>query len=234
MNKQELLKYWDLAETAYGTIQQIKAKHNKAQIFGNPKRGDMCYVIAGPDNSACVVFKGSNDFKDWLLNFWYGTTKEGVHKGFWYGLDEIFDEVTEYLKQLKPSKVFVVGHSRGGGVGEIFARRISKSHAYVFAHRVHCVLFGSPRVCRKRFIESHPVNGDIHYVDNGADIVCKVPPSWIAKFYRSGTQVIIGDEPTARETLKQISIALATRRTSYLELVNDHVTYRKAIESMRE
>jgi len=232
MNKQEMLKHWTLAETAYGSLQEIKSKHLDAMIFGNPDRGDMCYVIPGDGNSAYVVFRGSNDFKDWLLNFWFGTSRQGVHKGFWYGLDGIYDDIVEHLKKLSPSKVYIVGHSRGGGLGEVFARRISRQHAYSFAHDITGVLFGSPRVSRKRFIRDYPVNGKLNYVDNGADIVCKMPPSWAAQFHRDGNHIIIGDKPSKRETLQQIALAFATKRTSYIELVNDHVTYRKAIEAL--
>lgn len=108
-----------------------------------------------------IFFLGSNEFKDWLFNFWFkfaetpyeenGTNKEiKVHKGFYRSYLEARDITHNHVKM--EEKVIVVGHSLGGAIANLAALDIQYNFPEI---DVSCLTAGAPRVGNQAFIDSY-------------------------------------------------------------------------------
>lgn len=226
MNKTELLPHWDMADIAYEGKATIKDKYGKDVRFFEYK-SDIAYGYADAEN-VYVVFRGSDDLRDWAMNLW-AWPKKGVHKGFWYPVNSMMDGIVAFLALHQGKNLYVEGHSRGGGEGDVFIRLFLQAHPNMMKS-VKGIFFGSPRVMQKRFIERNPVpKGTVYYVDNGDDIVTRMPPRFINRFYRDGHVIEIGDQMSKEEVRKAVLKAVFLRDFSILEELNDHKSYRASL-----
>ena len=136
-----------------------------------------------------VIFRGTEP-KQWSdvkadLNAFKrrGRYKHGyVHSGFQGELDKIWDELDTELSVLEDRNIHVTGHSLGGAMATLAAKRISEEY-----DNVHCLhTFGSPRVANRQWCKSLEVP---HYrFQNNNDVVCKVP-FWMMGYRHHGTNV---------------------------------------------
>ena len=150
--------------------------------------GAQCYLIWN-DDDAVVIFRGTEP-KQWSdvkadLNAFKrrGRYKHGyVHSGFQGELDKIWDELDTELSVLEDRNIHVTGHSLGGAMATLAAKRISEEY-----DNVHCLhTFGSPRVANRQWCKSLEVP---HYrFQNNNDVVCKVP-FWMMGYRHHGTNV---------------------------------------------
>lgn len=148
------------------------------------KRGDMDYV----------VFRGSDQVKDWLLNVScghstapYGNTKGiKVHTGF----IKTYELVRTFIHTKVGTKpnIVVTGHSLGGALATLCALDLQ----YCFGKNITCVPVASPRVGNKLFAESfnRRLPGTIR-LTHGADLIPMVPLP-VMGYRHIGTEFHIG------------------------------------------
>lgn len=91
-----------------------------------------------------------------------------VHQGFHHALEEIWEDLHNYLKEIHHSsqKLWITGHSLGAALATLAADR------YKEAQGVYT--FGSPRVGNREFTRQYQVNA--FRIVNNSDIVSTVPP----------------------------------------------------------
>lgn len=145
-------------------------------------KSTQCFV-ANNDDIAIVAFRGSqlpkpgkdNDFleifNDWMANFdflpveWNQGGK--VHKGFKEAVDEVWDELSDYLtNEQQNRKIWITGHSLGAALATLSADR--------YANVQGLYTFGSPRVGDIDFKNNFLANS-YRFVNNN-DVVTTVPP----------------------------------------------------------
>lgn len=158
-----------------------KAGFQNVEFFSD--RTTQCYV-ASNDNFVLVAFRGSEiqlregDFDagylwaDWLTNFNFlaqqwdrGGT---VHGGFKAALDEVWEELAEYVADLQKGNrtVWITGHSQGAALATLAADRYKDVQGLY--------TFGSPRVGDEKFKTGFRI--DAYRFVNKSDIVTRVPP----------------------------------------------------------
>ena len=97
-------------------------------------------------------------------------TGERVHSGFMQQYDDISFKLEEALDdpQIKGKPLFITGHSLGGAVATIAARRLDAEHQIAA-----CYTFGSPRVGTEGWVAQ--IKTPIYRIVNSADPVPMVP-----------------------------------------------------------
>ena len=117
-------------------------------------------------------------------------TGERVHSGFMQQYDDISYELEEALDDcaVKGKPLFITGHSLGGAVATIAARRLDPERQIAA-----CYTFGSPRVGTEDWVAQ--IKTPIYRVVNSADPVPMVPFSgttvfWLAKVLRAIGRVL--------------------------------------------
>ena len=118
-----------------------------------------------------LVFRGTDEFRDWLTNIeTYQTHSrygEGrVHKGFQRALDYVWSFLVDHLKAFN-GPLFYTGHSLGAALATLALVRYPANALYTF---------GSPRVGDQAFVDSLKEQR-VYRVVNNKDIVTMVPPS---------------------------------------------------------
>ena len=146
--------------------------------------GVQCYIrISG--RRAIITFRGTNSALDRYKNIMFcqkcnefdiNDPKVCVHRGFMSAY--LSENVRERIHSLIKSgidRVSITGHSLGAAMATLCAYDLYAS----FPEKVYEVyLFGSPRVGNARFARSY--NKKLVFtlrIENGNDIVCKVPPA---------------------------------------------------------
>lgn len=110
-------------------------------------------------------------------------TEGRVHSGFHDAYNSIEVEVNQALEQYRELPLFITGHSLGGALATIAAKRITHSGG-----NAACYTFGAPRVSDDHWLMT--MKTPIYRVVNASDGVTMVPPpnmfieplSWILGF----------------------------------------------------
>jgi triacylglycerol lipase len=180
--------------------------YDKAIFFEVQKGSSVdtqCYVMADQQH-AVIVFRGSDNMKDWLANFSAVTdagplTKTRAHEGFQDALFPAVIRLTAILDQYncKDKKLWITGHSLAGALASLYAGMLSENGYNVYG----LYTFASPRPGDAAFAEAlnDKIEG-LHYrVANAGDIVPHLPPEPF--FSHSGKRIILKDHK--RETTKR-------------------------------
>jgi len=170
------------AEEDFIRQQLEKTGLQKVEFFSG--ESTQCFV-ASDARSIVVVFRGTEtrrregrvDFRDMVAdlktdaNIRLVELKPGswVHEGFNKALDEVWEELFDYIRSVHRSdrKVWITGHSLGAALATIAAQRYGDVQG-LYA-------FGSPRVGDIGFKNNFRVKA--YRVVNNNDIVTRVPPS---------------------------------------------------------
>ena len=147
-----------LSEVAYKDLEEAKETFNYWRFTEHKffdRDGAQCYLIWN-DDDAVVIFRGTepkqwSDVKADLNTFKRrGRYKHGyVHGGFQGEIDKIWDELDLELSVLEDRDIHVTGHSLGGAMATLAAKRISEEY-----DNVHCIYtFGSPSVIMEQVWE---------------------------------------------------------------------------------
>lgn len=135
------------------------------------RNGTQAVSIETPD-SIIIIFRGTepDQMADLAadLKAWQSSSHSGlgdVHTGFKEALDHIWNALSQWVEARRSGKtVITCGHSLGGALATISARRFSADECYTY---------GSPRVGDSDWVDHFKTK---HYrVVNNNDIVPKVP-----------------------------------------------------------
>lgn len=148
-----------------------KVNLREVRFFDND--GTQCALIESQDAAndfTILVFRGTNELKDWLANVCIVPAKwpKGgfVHTGFKNALEKIWGAVNEHLSSIN-SPIFYTGHSLGSALATLAAAKRPPRAVYTFA---------SPRVGNNEFVRTL-TDIKIYRVVNNRDIVTTTPPS---------------------------------------------------------
>ncbi len=135
---------------------------HKDIIYQNKKATLLCAVIYGTDGS----------IKQWSSNFDIGTSSESEnHNGFDITSERVLAEIDAYIsknipKETKPI-VWITGHSRGGSVANLCAKKLGKEGFKCFAYT-----FGASKTTTEKNTEQYDY---IFNIANSDDIVTHIP-----------------------------------------------------------
>jgi hypothetical protein len=153
------------------------------KFFDGQETGTQLYV-ASNDNFVIVAFRGTEirkrpgrtDFRNIVadiatdVDIHLVDSRQGgkVHKGFKDGLDEVWNELRDYLSEMDNGTrtIWFTGHSLGAALATLAADR--------YGHVQGLYTFGSPRVGDLDFKKDFHIK-TYRFVNN-SDIVARVPP----------------------------------------------------------
>lgn len=130
----------------------IDSQHRDTQAYISTSKSGIFISFRGSESSSLEKIR-----KDWLetdlrINVLEIASTEGpiqFHNGFWTAVDDVIDELVDYLKKQKkpPGKdIYVTGHSLGGALAQIAAFRL-----FQLGFDIHSVVtFASPKTANYR------------------------------------------------------------------------------------
>jgi hypothetical protein len=140
------------------TIESMEFIHTRIIMLGNQSTVLATLKYKG-DPYLFIAFRGTYDEKDLVcdLKVMASVQLDGkVHSGFWEVAEQIDNNFCiEFLAENHNAKVVVCGHSKGGGVAQLYTLRFIRSFLFSDAYlkRIFCVTFGSPLVGDKALSE---------------------------------------------------------------------------------
>ena len=142
--------------------------------------------VASDDDAAYLVFRGTKldhhtedlfqrTLQAWLANLDFAQVEEQgamVHRGYVRELDCVSDRLLEMARDhaIGGKPVYVTGHSAGGALATLAARRLHAAGAPVRA----AVVFSAPRVGDRRFAASYPI--PLLRIEHRHDLIPHLPP----------------------------------------------------------
>ncbi len=165
-------------------------------VVKKPDIDTQCFVMSD-DKNIVVVFRGSDDLKDWFSNFQAvydpGPLKDTkAHEGFQDALFPTVISLTNLIDSADPKnkRIWVTGHSLGGALCSLYAGMLIE-HGY----KVYGIYtYASPRPGNGAFESklNDRVIGPHYRVVNSGDIVPHLPPE---PFYsHPGKRIVLREE----------------------------------------
>lgn len=152
---QSILLSVGLTEQAYWHVQGVHA----ALVSGTSESGARFNVL---------VFRGTSQFRNWVTHANLGPLRNNAHRGYENVLDAIWPELEPTLATID-GKLFFTGHSMGGALAALAARRLQPSAVYTF---------GSPPIGNYKLAEEYASNFNhcpVYRLLNYRDIVSRAP-----------------------------------------------------------
>jgi hypothetical protein len=132
--------------------------------------GTDCSLVTRSDVSrsdqsfSVLVFRGTCNARNWLTNINIGPLSNNAHKGYELALDHLWSELGPVLAE-RNEPLFFTGHSMGGALATLAARRQKPQAVYSF---------GAPPIGNQRLQEDfNKLN--IYRVVNFKDVVSRIP-----------------------------------------------------------
>ena len=232
----EIWEAWSYAEIAYREQVELSSLFGDTiTIFdhGIAGVGDAAYVVDEGDR-AVVMFPGSNDVKDWILNLKFDE-EDGLHSGFLHDLDRIGYDIVSQIHTLGATRVLVTGHSRGGALADVFLER----YGHLTDCPVDCVTFAQPRVATRQYYESSAAGKDqsgIRYlrVYTANDAVPHLPPSRFGYVHR-GAELELGQPLSWWQKAIRLARLITNGKKVSLTAWQDHIpeTYARHIRHLK-
>lgn len=139
--------------------------------LGHQTRSDGVEVVS-------VLIKGTDGAQQWaseLLNLWNPTSSTAEHFGFENAASDAMSEVGDYITDCGIDRsnmvLYIRGHSRGAGAGNVLAKNETSIHG---KEKVKAILFATPNVYWDKSGDGTLEN--IVNIEDGGDIVTKLPP----------------------------------------------------------
>lgn len=149
----------ELKDAGFDTVKFFSKKSTQAFV-----------AINGTD--IMVAFRGTelDRLSDVIVDarFWQtkSQTTGKIHQGFKEALDEVWDQLYEYVASIRADRnLWYTGHSLGAALAILAASRLPGTAVYAF---------GSPRVGNKKFIKS--ISTPVYRIAKSRDIVTRIPP----------------------------------------------------------
>jgi triacylglycerol lipase len=147
--------------------------------------GTQAYLAkARKRDMAVLAFRGTEkdqrDIKADIRLRFYSDPSSGArtHTGFRDAFRLIRRDVESALAQARPTRLFVTGHSLGGALALVAVRYLDSPQSEFRSDSIAaCYTYGSPRVGNAEFGDR--IKPPIYRVVNAADIVPRLPPSFI-------------------------------------------------------
>ena len=155
---------------AYKDLKSFQKEFSSnAVLFDNDGTQVYCWI---DNNIACVAFRGTeptqwSDIKADLKIRKVKCPTGFVHRGFRDALNEVWDDVSKWLREQKREDVFFTGHSLGGALATLAASRWNSITTHLYT-------YGSPRVGGRKFVKSFLTSNRYRFRNNN-DIVTRVP-----------------------------------------------------------
>ena len=173
--------------------------------------GSMTAYVASSKNVMVIVFRGTDDSDDWLVNLDTdpARTRHGqIHEGFAKAYDSLESPIIQEIRARKPTYVWATGHSLGGALALVCAYDlVAQENIALYG----VITFGQPMVAGKElagFLNGR-LSGRYAHIVNDADIVPRVPPGYshcgsLVWFTRDGVRRsepkhLVGAAPGANE-----------------------------------
>lgn len=148
--------------------------------------GTQGFIMAN-DDAIVLAFRGTEPkcLRDWMTDARIvlvpGCGQGLVHRGFWDGINRVWDEVSAKLKEFGSAgqPILVTGHSLGAALATLAAAKLQAQGQSVQS----LYNFGSPRVGNQNFarwFDAHLKTRTFRFVNN-SDLVTRVVPR--AMFY---------------------------------------------------
>lgn len=187
-----------LSELAYHSelriAQQLAEQYANVQFLEVPPSSgyDTELFVAANDSSMVVAFRGTeeNSLEDWVNNIdnrafpYQGGT---LHQGFWEALDAIWNLLWKQMQDFdnKNKKIWLTGHSQGGALAMLAARRLAAENIDVQG----VYTYGQPKIGDMLFAANYDsiLKKKTFRLYNEDDSVVNNPP----KLYHAGTPVRI-------------------------------------------
>ncbi len=140
------------------------------------ERRNIIVVIFGDDNNIVVAYRGTDakSLKDWGTDFnIFMSNQHGsegrVHSGFYNALMLTIIEIKQAIKLLrdKHQKIFITGHSMGGGIATLLGHKLTTGTP-LLPSTVYT--FGAPKVGNGIFVEEFSVFCTVFRVVHSNDL----------------------------------------------------------------
>ncbi|MEO1402604.1 MAG: lipase family protein [Cyanobacteria bacterium J06635_1] len=185
-----------LSQEVYRDFSNIKFSgwHNIQPAPMEDKRtGTQLAILENPSTKlAVIVFRGSDDEKDWFTNFKLDQEKKELiypdiyaqasspvrmHSGFIEAYLSVRDQIHKYIRNSSATQYRMTGHSLGGALAKLCA--IDLQYNFGSTITVEAYTFGAPKVGNKAFVESYNRRVPNSWrVVNGWDVVSGLPRRW--------------------------------------------------------
>lgn len=156
--------------------------------------GSMIGYVVSVGEVAVVVFRGTDDPGDWLVNLdrFTAKTPDGpAHRGFYTAYEPLAPQAAELVRKSGAESVWITGHSLGGALAVLCAYDLASNDAVEIAG---LMTFGQPMVARAPLtdrVEELLPSRYVHFANN-RDIVPRVEPSFThcgSLVYYDGDQI---------------------------------------------
>lgn len=133
-----------------------------------------------------VFIRGTNVTEEWYSNLNIGQDTE--HMGFSVASNEIYAKLSQLVADRESSKIWIMGHSRGAGIGNLLAAKINKEQSVALPENVCAYNFACPSTT------TEPVAyNNIFNINIAGDIVASLPlNSW--GYDANGVNYVVGAE----------------------------------------
>ena len=141
----------------------LAAGHEKIAYFS--AGGIHCTLVQAMDGRfATLAFRGTCSSQNWLSNVFAGPLRNNAHRGYENALDKVWPDVAAALAELE-CPLFFTGHSMGGALAALAARRHPPTGLYTF---------GAPPVGNQALVQQMAAVPAFRVV-NFRDLVVRAP-----------------------------------------------------------
>ena len=125
---------------------------------------DCCLISAKDQSFSVLVFRGTCNARNWLTNINIGPFCNNAHRGYERALDHLWPELGPVLAA-RSEPIFFTGHSMGGALATLAARRHKPQAVYSF---------GSPPIGNQRLRQDYQ-DIAVYRMVNFKDVVSRIP-----------------------------------------------------------
>ncbi len=201
MNADKMIEMLALSSAAYLDKQSFSG-YDTMHTIDDAKSGVQCYIRTKGEE-VFITFRGTNSTVDRYKNIMFckkcspfeESDRICVHRGFLSAyMSEDVREKIHLLVSSRIKSVTLCGHSLGAAMAILCAYDLQKSYP---ALDYEVYLYGSPRVGNYSFMRSYNKRLiKTVRVENGNDIVCKIPPALFG-YRHVGSSFHIGKRASA-------------------------------------
>ena len=204
---------------------KLKGRYGEALTIIDPlikSKGDACYII-NEGERVVLIFPGSNDVIDWILNFYkYDKPVDGIHPGIKLGIELLAEKIIAKLLELKPNTLCIYGFSRGAALADAYL----ELYGDAIPCEIDCITYAQPKLFTQAFYDKIPSMKDrsnVYFlrVEMANDVVTKIP---FKKYgYRfKGNYLTLGKKIPWYKQLRMFWLRLKNNKEFFLAGISEH------------